>query len=111
MYSIRKTITSEGADGTRELQVIRCITADEARELFGKQNVYDDSGEVVESLESILDDGIPDIKVAESSKDTKLTSAVAAMAAAIACLMEPVEASALNEAASALMEGGDDGDA
>lgn len=43
--------------------------------------------------------------------DEALNSAVASMAMAMAGLMEPTEAEALNEAAAKLMEGGDDGNA
>lgn len=43
--------------------------------------------------------------------DHAMTAAVASMAMAMAGLMEPSEAEALNEAAAALMEGGEDGDA
>lgn len=43
--------------------------------------------------------------------DSAMTAAVASMATAMASLMEPTEAEALNEAAAKLMEGGDDGNA
>lgn len=43
--------------------------------------------------------------------DHAMTAAVASMAMAMAGLMEPSEAEALNEAAAKLMEGGNDGDA
>lgn len=43
--------------------------------------------------------------------DSAMTSAIASMAMAMAELMEPTEAEALNEAAAKLMEGGNDGDA
>lgn len=46
-----------------------------------------------------------------SHSDAAMTAAVASMAIAMAGLMEPSEAEALNEAAAALMEGGNDGDA
>lgn len=43
--------------------------------------------------------------------DQAMTAAVASMAIAMAGLMEPTEAAALNEAAAILMEGGNNGDA
>lgn len=43
--------------------------------------------------------------------DHAMTAAVASMAMAMANLMGPTEAAALNEAAAVLMEGGNDGDA
>ncbi len=46
-----------------------------------------------------------------AANDQALTGAVAAMASAMANLMGPTEAAALNEAAAVLMEGGNDGDA
>lgn len=46
-----------------------------------------------------------------SSEDVALTSTVAAMATAMACLVEPSDAAALNEAAAKLMKGASDGNA
>lgn len=43
--------------------------------------------------------------------DSAITSAVASMAVAMAGLMDPEEAEALNEAAAKLMEGGNGGNA
>ena len=43
--------------------------------------------------------------------DSAMTSAVASMAVAMAGLMDPEEAEALNEAAAKLMEGGNGGNA
>lgn len=43
--------------------------------------------------------------------DHAMTAAVASMAMAMASLVGPTEAAALNEAAATLMEGGEDGDA
>lgn len=43
--------------------------------------------------------------------DQVTAAALASMAMAMARLMEPTEAEALNEAAAKLMEGGDDGNA
>lgn len=40
-----------------------------------------------------------------------ITAALASMATAMASLVDPADAAALNEAAATLMEGGEDGDA
>lgn len=48
---------------------------------------------------------------AAGASDEAVERAVAAMATAMASLMEPTEAAALNDAAAVLMEGGEDGDA
>ena len=111
MYSFRETVISERPDGQRELQVVQYVTADEAREAFGTRDIYDENGEIVASLDEIKDDGKPDEQSATAPNDAALTGAVAAMAMAMANLMEPTEAAALNEAAAVLMEGGNDGDA
>lgn len=50
-------------------------------------------------------------KVAVSSSDSSLAEAFASMAMAMATLMEPTEAAALNEAAAKLMKGASDGNA
>lgn len=51
------------------------------------------------------------ISMSAAAIDPSLDSTVAAMAMAMANLMGPTEAAALNEAAAVLMEGGNDGDA
>lgn len=48
---------------------------------------------------------------ATAARDSSLDSAVAAMAMAMAGLMEPSEAAELNEATAVLMEGANDGNA
>lgn len=49
--------------------------------------------------------------LASQESDRALTSTLASMASAMACLVDPADAAALNEAAAKLMEGGSDGDA
>lgn len=51
------------------------------------------------------------VSIAVTASDSSLDGAVAAIAVAMANLMGPTEAAALNEAAAVLMEGGNDGDA
>lgn len=46
-----------------------------------------------------------------AQNDSAMTAAVASMATAMASLMEPTEAEALNKAAAKLMEGGNGGNA
>jgi len=46
-----------------------------------------------------------------ATNDSALTAAVASMATAMACLVEPADAAALNEAAAKLMKGASDGNA